>query len=145
MTTTQKEDARRYDPDGILKDGERYRAPMLMMDAAQDDAAAITRAALASAYQPGAGHRPGTIVADGIQGQLAATERQVRRDLRLDAQQQLWRNPPPLEIKNDADPAHAPHIKAPQSAANAPWQEIDLEDFHAKLNAKKRDAWKAGA
>jgi hypothetical protein len=136
MTSTKTtEDARRYDREGILQDGERYRAPMLLMDAAQEDAAAITRAAVASAYQPGAGHRPGTIVPDGIQGQLAATEHQVRRDLRLDAQQEAWKGAP--------DPAHAPHIKAAQSLANkTPGQETDLEDFHQKLSAKKREAWK---
>jgi hypothetical protein len=142
MTNTQTEDARRrYDREGVLKDGETFRAPLLLMDAAQEDAAAITRKALADAYQPsasGAGHRPGTIVADGIQAQLAAAERQVRRDLRLDAQQDAWKGAP--------DPAHSPDIKSPQTLANksAPGQEIDLEDFHQKLNAKKRNAWKGG-
>jgi hypothetical protein len=141
MTSTKTtEDARRYDREGILQDGERYRAPMLLMDAAQEDAAAITRAAVASAYQPGAGHRPGALVADGIQSQLTATERQVRRDLRLDAQQEAW--------KGRADPAHSAEVKAPQSTAGktpGPGQETDLEDFHTKVNARKANAWKAGA
>jgi hypothetical protein len=140
MTTTQTEDARRrYDREGILRDKETFRAPLLLMDAEQEDAAAITRAALASAYQPGAGHRPGAIVADGIQGELAATERQVRRDLRLDAQQDAWKGAP--------DPAHMPQVKAAQSTAGkgAPGQDIDLEDFHAKRNARTANAWKGAA
>jgi hypothetical protein len=141
MTTTQTEDARRRcDRNEVLKDKEVYRAPLLLMDG-MPDIAAITRKALADAYQPsapGALHKPGTLAADGIQAQLAATERQVRRDLRLDAQQDAWKGAP--------DPAHSPDIKSPQTLANksAPGQEIDLEDFHAKRNARIANAWKGG-
>src|SRR3977135_524478 len=109
MTSTQTEDARRrYDREGVLKDGETLRVPVMMMDG-MPDIAAITRKALADAYQPSASgvlHKPGTLVVDGIQAQIDATERQVRRDLRLDAQQDAWKGAP--------DPAHSPVVKAPQ-------------------------------
>lgn len=129
MTTHQQEDGRDYDRDGILKDGERYRRPMTLMDAEQQDVAAITRAALASAYPSpsGALHRPGTVIGDGVQAEIAATERDVRRNLRLDELSTAWKNPPPEEVQKD----------------NAPV--ADVEAAAAARDQRLQDAWKGPA
>jgi hypothetical protein len=130
MTTAHEDAARRYDRDGVLKDGETLRVPVMMMDG-NPDIAAITRKALADAYQPSASgvlHKPGTLVADGIQAQIDATERQVRRDLRLDQLTDAWRNPPSAEVKKDT--------AAPTT---------DLDAFHERRNARIADAWKGAA
>lgn len=127
-TQTQTEDERRYDGDEILRDGQTYRRPMTVMDA--EHVAAITRATMASAYPSttsGVLHRPGTIVADGIQAELAATERAVRRDLRLDELSSAWRNPPPAEAQRD-------------TAAVA-----DVEAAAAARDQRLQDAWKGAA
>jgi hypothetical protein len=134
MTTAQTEDARRYDREGVLKDGETFTAPMLLMDAAHQDVIDATRKAITSAYEPSAslaGHRPGTMTVDGIQGELAATERQVRRDLRLDQQQELWRNPPPLEINAEVKMDAVANVTA-----------ADAETAAEARDARIRDAWK---
>ena len=131
MTTTQTEDARRpYDGEGLLKDGETLRVPVMMMDG-MPDIAAITRKALADAYQPSASgmlHKPGSLIADGVQAQIAATEREVRRDLRLGKLTDAWRNPPAAEVKKDT--------AAPTT---------DLDAFHERRNARIADAWKGAA
>jgi hypothetical protein len=132
MTTDQQEDGRDYDRDEILKDGERYRRPMTLMDSKQqEDAAAITRAALASAYPSASGalHRPGTIVSDGIEGQLAAAERAARRDLRLDQLSERWRDPPTQE--------HQAGVQQDQASDDA---ELRLHARKKKLEA----AWQMG-
>jgi hypothetical protein len=124
--TQQQENARRYDRDGVLKDGERYRAPMLLMDAAHQEVIDITRKALA---EPSAGalHKPGTIVADGIDAELAATEREVRRDLRLDALSNAWRNPPAQEAQAKPSPV------------------ADREAAALQRDARLENAWKGTA
>jgi hypothetical protein len=122
-----------YDAEGnpitgtIIPDGGRLSVRMTMMDGATD-IAAITRAAMADAAA-GVLHKPGTIVADGIQGELAAVEREVKRNLRLDKLSDAWRTPPAQEAVADS--------KAPS--------QIDLEDFHEKRNARLADAWKGAA
>jgi hypothetical protein len=129
MTTAQTEDARRYDRDDVLKDGERYRSPLLLMDAAHQEVIDITRKALADSYAPSAGalHKPGTIVADGIEAELAATEREVRRDLRLDALSNAWRNPPAQEAQATPGPV------------------ADREAAAAARDARLENAWKGTA
>jgi hypothetical protein len=122
-----------YDAEGkpitgtIIPDGGRVSIRMTMMDGAPD-IAALTRAAMADA-DAGVRHKPGTIVADGIQGQLAAVERQVKRDLRLDKLSDAWRNPSAQQVVADSKAA----------------PEIDLEAFHDKRNARLADAWKGAA
>jgi hypothetical protein len=122
-----------YDAEGnpitgaLMPDGGRVFVKMTMMDAAPD-IAAITRAAMADAGV-GALHKPGTLLADGVQAQIAATAREVRRDLRLDQLSDAWRNPPAQEAVVD-------NKAAPQ---------IDLEAFHDKRNARLADAWKGAA
>jgi hypothetical protein len=127
--TQQQEDARRYDREGVLKDGERYRAPLLLMDAAHQDFIDITRNALADSYTPSAGvlHKPGTIVADGIEAELAAVEREVRRNLRLDQLSDAWRNPPA------------------QEAAAKPGPVADREAAASARDARLQNAWKGAA
>jgi hypothetical protein len=122
-----------YDAEGnpitgtIMPDGGRVLVKMTMMDGASD-IAAITRAAMDDAGT-GALHKPGTLVADGIQAVLAATAREVKRDLRLDKLSDAWRNPPAQEAVAD----------------NKPAPQIDLEAFHDKRNARLADAWKGAA
>jgi hypothetical protein len=132
----------------IVPDGGRVRVPMMFMDA--EDVAEITHRALgdaddASDADDGIMHRPG-YVRSKISDAIAKTQ-QVLRDDRLDKMQDAWKNPPPLQIKMDNDPAHSPHIKAPPQshASTTPGRPIDIEAFHEKLNAKKRDAWKGAA
>ena len=131
MTTAQQTEM--YDacgnriPGDILPDGGRVRIPMLMMDGVPD-IADITRRAFADAPDASDGimHRPGYI-RSSISDAIAKTQ-QVLRDARLDQQQELWRNPPPLEIKKDA--------AAPVA---------DVDAAAARRDQRVRDAWKAGA
>ena len=122
-----------YDAEGkpiagtIMPDGGRVFVKMTMMDASPD-IAALTRAAMADAGV-GALHKPGTLVADGVQAQIDATAREVRRDLRLDKLSDAWRNPAAQQVVADIN-------AAPQ---------IDLEAFHDKRNARLADAWKGAA
>jgi hypothetical protein len=129
MTTAQTEDARRYDREGVLKDGERYRPPLLLMDAAHQDVIDVTRKALAESFAPSAGalHKPGTIVADGIEAELAATEREVRRELRLDQLSNAWRNAPAQEAEAKPGPV------------------ADREAAALQRDARLENAWKGAA
>lgn len=128
-----KPKAEMYDAEGklitgdVLPDGGRVSVKVMMMDGAPD-VATITRAAMADA-SVGGGHKPGTIVADGVQAQIAATEREVRRDLRLEKLSDAWRNPPVQQVMAD----------------NTVQPQIDLEAFHDKRNARLADAWKGAA
>jgi hypothetical protein len=144
----QMYDARgnRISGDVLRESGGRVKVPMMLMDAEMQDVAETTRKAFADADDASDGimHKPG-YVKTGISDAIAKTQ-QVLRDDRLDKQQEAWRNPPPLEIKMDADPAHSPDIKAPQSlAVNAPGQEIDIEAFHERRLQRLQNSWKAGA
>jgi hypothetical protein len=111
----------------VMPDGGSLKVKMTLMDGALD-IAALTRAAMADA-DASVRYKPGTIVADGIQGELAAVERQVKRDLRLDKLTDAWRAPPAQQVAADS--------KAPP--------QIDLEAFHDKRNARLADAWKGVA
>ena len=127
-----KPKAEMYDAQGnlissnIMPDGGRVFVKMTMMDAAPD-IAAITLAAMTDAGV-GALHKPGMLVVDGIQAQIAAAEREVRRDLRLERLSDAWRTPPAAEVKKDA--------AAPT---------VDLDALHAARNARLADAWKGAA
>jgi hypothetical protein len=124
MTKTQM-----FDKDGkpihgdILPDGGRLRTHMLMMDSAQPDIAAITRAAIADTQPPQtAMHRPGSAA-------LTDTDRDARekaRDARKASLSDAWRNPPTL----DAAQIERPAPTTPTGEA------ADRRD------ARLRDAWK---
>jgi hypothetical protein len=128
-----KPKAEMYDAAGILitadvmPDGGSLKVKMTLMDGAPD-IAALTRAAMADA-DAGVRHKPGTLVADGIQAELSATEREVRRDLRLDKLGDAWRTPPAQQVVADS-------TVPPQN---------DLEAFHDKRNARLTNAWKGAA
>ena len=125
MTTTQTEDVRRRNLQGVLQDGEVLRAPLLLMDSAIQETADQVRKAFADA-DDGIMHKPG-YVKTGISDAIAKTQ-QVLRDDRLDKMQDAWKNPPPLEIKKDAA---------------VPLADVDVAA--ARRDQRIRDAWKGAA
>jgi len=126
MTPTQTEDARRYDRDGVLKDGETLRAPLLLMDAAMQETADQARKAFADA-DDGIMHKPGQ-VRSNISDALAATK-EFLRDERKAKMADAWKHPPAANIVTDSNAAPT----------------VDLEAFHERRNARIADAWKGAA
>ena len=107
----------------ILPDGGRLRTHMLMMDGAQPDFAAITRAAIADSHAPqSAMHRPGSAV-------LTDADRAIREQS-LDARDKrlvdAWKNPPAFNAAQIAKPAPT----------------TPTGDAADRRDARLRDAWK---
>lgn len=148
---------KREDVDGIMKDGQRMRVPMMMLDGSKP-----------GAVLDAASQRP-------RQGQLS-TEDRVRRDvshtMMVRRLNDAWRNPGPAAAKPTASPApdavlprelpaEAKRIsdQARSSAADiaaqlglssnnpntpkmSPEDQKRVDDAYAKRNARDRDAWR---
>jgi hypothetical protein len=115
-----------YDRDGVLKDGETLRAPLLLMDAAMQETADQARKAFADA-DDGIMHKPGQ-VRSNINDALAATK-EVLRDERKTMMANAWKHPRAANIVADSKVAPT----------------TDLEAFHERRNARIADAWRGAA
>jgi hypothetical protein len=112
--------------DRPLRDGERVRVPVVLMDSASPDIAEITRRALADAGD-GPLHRPGPArIADA-----ANVTREVLYGDRCDRLSDAWRTPPVQD---------APAAITPASATAA-----DVDAVWALRNKRLEDAWKGAA
>jgi hypothetical protein len=108
----------------VMPDGGSLKVKMMLMDAAPANFTDTARRAFGDSKQDTARHAPGSLALSDAD--LDAREKVLdARDKRI---ADAWRNPPAVEVKQDA--------AAPT---------VDLDAVHAARNARLANAWKGAA
>jgi hypothetical protein len=108
----------------VMPDGGSMKVKMTLMDAAPANFIDTARRAFADSAPDTARHAPGSLALSDAD--LDAREKVLdARDKRI---ADAWRNPPAVEVKQDA--------AVPT---------VDLDALHAARNARLADAWKGAA
>ncbi|MGE0522117.1 MAG: hypothetical protein AB7O60_03655 [Variibacter sp.] len=119
----------------VLKDGERIRVDLLLMDA-DDVQRAVATAQVTDVNGQPAGHRPGFLFS---QSSTAVSDAEVAFDAEGERLRNAWRTPAPWVT--DSKPAEQRRERQPDPPAR-PQRTNDAEAAYEALRAKERDAWR---